>query len=203
MGRPIKQVFVPQNPQKYTGNQPIIARRSWELSFMQTCDLRPEVIRWASEPLQIPYRDPLTGNQKVYIPDFLVTRIDKTTKRPVTRLIEVKPMHEQLTEHARNNQDAAIQARNRAKWGAAVQWCNRRGIQFDVFNESHLFLGGGLKKGRAHPVAEYAPGLNVPKKKAVKKPRKKASPLAKLRKRAARVARKTPKAPRIAKVKKS
>lgn len=169
MVRPVKREFVPQNPQKYTGTYPIISRRRWEWDFMVMCDQNERVLEWASEMVQIPYHDPLTGRQKVYVPDFLVTYIDRDSKDRRTKLVEVKPMHEQLVEFARNAQDAAIQARNRAKWGAAIQWCRHRGITFEVMNERQMFKGANLMKPRVNPVAEYAPGLTKKRKAPAKR----------------------------------
>ncbi len=168
MGRPAKREYHPQNPEKYVGTYPIISRSSWEYDFCVQCDLNPNVVQWASEPEKIPYRDPLTGNQKVYIPDFLITQVTKS-KTTVTKLIEIKPMHEQLSEHARNSTDAAIQARNRAKWGAAISWCGRRGIEFVVLNESNLYVGHENKKGRVNPIHQYAPAQTKDLKPKTKK----------------------------------
>ncbi len=195
MARPVKREFHPRNPQKYTGEYPIISRRRWEWDFMTMCDLNDRVLEWASEMAQIPYHDPLTGRQKVYVPDFLITYIDIHTRDRRTKLVEVKPMHEQLTEFARNTQDAAIQARNRAKWGAAIAWCQRRGITFEVMNERQMFHGANLMKPRVNPVAEYAPGLT--KKKKVTKPK---SRLAAIKKRQTK--KPTSRFARVGKVKK-
>lgn len=163
-----KQNFTPQNPEKYTGEYPIVSRSSWEWDFMVYCDNHPDVVEWASEPVSIPYGDPITGKQKVYIPDFLVTFVTKS-RNIVKKMIEIKPMHEQLSEHARNRNDAAIQARNRAKWGAAISWCQRRGIEFQVMNESNIYEGHDNRKGRINPVKEFAPAQSMPKNGAVKK----------------------------------
>jgi hypothetical protein len=195
MARPIKTLFTPQHPEKYVGTYPIVSRRRWETEFMNVCDQRDQVLEWSSEGQQIPYHDPLTGRQKVYVPDFLVVMIDRDTKQVIKKLIEVKPMHEQLTEFARNTQDAAIQARNRAKWGAAIAWCMRRGITFEVMNERQMFHGANLMKPRVNPVAEYAPGLT--KKKKVAKPK---SRLAAIKKRQTKKA--TSRFARVGKVKK-
>lgn len=200
--------FTPQYPEKYKGEYPILSRSSWEWDFMVYCDQHPGVLEWASEPVQIPYRDPLTGNQKIYIPDFLITVVNKSRELK-KKLIEIKPMHEQLSEHARNSADAALQARNRAKWGAAITWCARRGIEFDVMNEASMFNGHDNKKGRVHPVREYAPAQT--KKVALKGPRQpkkrqkslaeKTNKIAQVRKRVGKV--KSRRTPRVGKVSKA
>jgi hypothetical protein len=146
-----KGVFTPQFKEKYTGTYPIIYRSSWELQFMQYCDQVPGVMEWASEPMKIPYQNPLTGKQTVYIPDFLVTYM-RTGGATSTKLIEIKPMHEAFEEHARTSADVMTRAKNEAKWGAATQWASRRGIDFIVLTEAELFNNHANRKGRASSI---------------------------------------------------
>ena len=88
-------------------------------------------------------------------------------------------MHEQLDEHARNSKDAAIIARNRAKWAAAIQWADRHSAEFQVLNENDLFSYNNTKKGRIHPVKTWSPthatknNAAAPKAKAAGKVAKK------------------------------
>jgi hypothetical protein len=147
----MRMTYTPESPQKYTGTYPIIARSSWEVSFMQYCDRHPDVLDWASEPVQIPYRDPVTGSQKIYIPDFLVSFLSKSGERR-TKLIEIKPMHEAMESFARNSKDVVIRARNEAKWGAATQWAGRRGIDFLVLTEAELYNNHANRTGRKHSI---------------------------------------------------
>lgn len=146
-----KGAFNPQYPQKYTGDYPIIYRSSWELEFMRYCDVHPGVMEWASEPIKIPYKNPLKGSQTVYVPDFLVTYMSSGGKKS-TKLIEIKPLHEASAPHARSSVDVAIRAKNEAKWGAATQWAARRGIDFLVLTEAELYSNHANRKGRAHPI---------------------------------------------------
>jgi hypothetical protein len=143
--------FNPQFPDKYTGEYPIVYRSSWELEFMRYCDHHPEVMEWASEPMKIPYKNPLNGKQTVYIPDFLVTYMNKGGAT-TTKLIEIKPLHEASESHARSRADVAIRSKNEAKWGAATQWSARRGIDFLVLTEAELYSNHANRKGRAHPI---------------------------------------------------
>jgi hypothetical protein len=146
-----KGVFTPQYPSKYTGEYPIIYRSGWELEFMRYCDVHPGVMEWSSEPVKIPYKNPLKDSQTVYVPDFLVTYMKAGGGRS-TKLIEIKPMHEASAAHARNSQDVAIRMKNEAKWGAATQWAARRGVDFLVLTEAELFNNHANRKGRAHPI---------------------------------------------------
>ena len=64
--------FTVKNMDKYVGSKMPTYRSSWESAFMQFCDSHPSVVKWASECVKIPYRNPLTGKLSNYIPDFLV-----------------------------------------------------------------------------------------------------------------------------------
>jgi len=51
------------NPDKYVGNRPPTYRSSWEWQFMRFCDTDTRILKWASEAVKIPYKDPFTGNR--------------------------------------------------------------------------------------------------------------------------------------------
>ena len=40
---------------------------------MRFCDNNPNITSWGSECVRIPYRNPFTGKDTFYVPDFLVT----------------------------------------------------------------------------------------------------------------------------------
>ena len=65
------------NPQKYVGNKTPTYRSGWEWTFMQFCDNNPNVLQWASEAIHINYRNPFTGRNTIYVPDFLITYTDE------------------------------------------------------------------------------------------------------------------------------
>jgi hypothetical protein len=141
-----KGIYKVKNPEKYVGNKDPMYRSSWEHTFMLFCDNNPSIQQWASEPLQIPYRDPLTGKQTVYVPDFLIMYIDKKNKKHV-ELIEIKPANQMLKEHVgKNPHNQAQFVKNQAKWAAAGSWCKNQGIQFRVINEHDIFSNGSKRK---------------------------------------------------------
>jgi hypothetical protein len=150
-GLPAKTFYTPRRPEKYVGTYPIVCRSSWELMFCQFCDTTDDVLQWASESVQIPYLDPLKphrpgqGANSIYVPDFLIHFRD-ASGRQKTWLIEIKPMHEAMSEHVRDARDAAAFARNQAKWLAAAAWCQRRGIELKILTEADMFYGGDRKK---------------------------------------------------------
>ena len=70
-----KGKFYPKNQEKYIGLKTPTYRSSWEQAFMRLCDEHPNVAKWASESIKIPYRHPFTGKYTVYVPDFFVVYI--------------------------------------------------------------------------------------------------------------------------------
>lgn len=138
--------FEVKNPEKYVGKKAPLARSSWEFVFMKMLDEHPGVEKWASESIQIPYRDPLTGRHTIYVPDFFVVYIDKNKKRHA-EVVEVKPsnhtMRENVGKSAYNQQQYV---KNLAKWEAAQAWCKQQGVKFRVVTESDIFHQGGKRK---------------------------------------------------------
>lgn len=138
--------FVPKNPEKYSGLSDPTYRSSWEYTFMLFCDNNPAVLNWASESVKIPYRDPLTGKNTVYVPDFLIVYQDKNQKKHA-ELIEIKPKNQAVKEAVgKNPLNQAAYIRNLAKWEAAQAWCKKYGLKFRVVSESDIFHNGNSRR---------------------------------------------------------
>lgn len=145
MSRFARGKFVPKNPQKYVGNKQPTYRSSWEWAFMNFCDNHPSVHRWASEAISIPYRNPLTSKQTIYVPDFFIQYVDKKGKM-YTEIIEIKPKNQQVLENVgRSKERQAQYVVNQAKWAAANAWCKKQGLKFRVLNETDIFHQGGIR----------------------------------------------------------
>lgn len=144
MSKFAKGKFVVTNPEKYVGNHQPTYRSSWEWQFMRFCDQDPRIMKWASEAVKIPYKDPFTGKNTIYVPDFFIQYADKNGTMQV-ELIEVKPQSQTLFEKAGKNRTNQLQwAKNQVKWRAAQNWCNKQGIKFRVLTENDLFVNGRL-----------------------------------------------------------
>jgi hypothetical protein len=126
------------NQDKYTGKGSPRYRSGWELTFMRFCDNNPNIISWGSEVVRIPYRNPFTGKQTTYVPDFLITYEGKGNSRKA-ELIEVKPRSQVTLESARSQKEKMAVVLNMAKWEAARAWCKSMGCQFRIITEEHLF----------------------------------------------------------------
>lgn len=133
------------NANKFVGGKPPTYRSSWELAFMRMCDNHPNITKWASENVKIPYRSPVDGKYHNYIPDFMIQYTDKDGAQHV-ELIEIKPSNQTTLENARNRGQAIQTHINAAKWTAAQEWCKRKGIRFKVINEDQIFRSNNPRK---------------------------------------------------------
>lgn len=127
----------------------IIYRSSWELKLMSYLDQHPDVLRWGSEELFIPYRSPIDGKMHRYFPDFIVEQINKDKKKEKI-LIEVKPKYQTVPpdmskKHTPKGQvsrtflnEVKTWGVNQAKWKAAREFCMDRGWRFQIMTEDHL-----------------------------------------------------------------
>lgn len=133
--------YVVRNAGKYVGRGDPRYRSSWEWAFMNFCDTNENIVQWASEPVRIPYRNPITGKNTTYVPDFIVTyRGPNNTMR--AELIEIKPKKQSMIEDKMSSRDRAVVAVNYAKWDAAQKWCRANGLTFRIITEDQIFRNG-------------------------------------------------------------
>ena len=133
--------YAVKNTQKYVGKGAPRYRSGWEMTFMMFLDNNDHVVQWASEAISIPYRNPITGKQSMYVPDFFIqyrTRDGKT----MSEIVEIKPKKQSLIESKMSDQARAIVAVNYAKWDQATKWCKRNGLHFRVITEDDIFHQG-------------------------------------------------------------
>jgi hypothetical protein len=133
--------YVMKNPAKYVGKNNPKYRSGWEHAFMRFCDTNDNILQWASESINIPYRNPITGKQSIYVPDFLITYRDKNNQVKA-EMIEIKPKKQSVLESKQSARDRAVVAVNYAKWAEAQKWCKRNGITFRVVTEDDIFKNG-------------------------------------------------------------
>ena len=131
-----------KHPEKYIGLGTPRFRSGWEFHVMKMCDENPSINQWASESVKIPYRDPLTGKNTIYVPDFLVIFVDKNNAKRA-ELWEVKPANQAIRENVgKNKYNQAQFIRNQVKWAAANNWCKQANIQFRIITEKDLYHTG-------------------------------------------------------------
>lgn len=137
--------FTPNNPEKYVGNATqIVYRSSWELAMNKFLDMNPNIIRWSSEEIKIPYIKPTDGKQHFYYPDYWVEYKNRAGE-VVREIVEIKPLAQTKPPTTRGKARKTILYEqttwvvNQAKWHAAVKWCQARGLKFRVITENGLF----------------------------------------------------------------
>jgi hypothetical protein len=133
--------FQPTNPSKYIGKKTPTYRSSWEHTVMTFFDKNPAILQWASEAIHVNYRNPFTGKNTIYVPDFFILYLDKHGKQHA-EIIEVKPLKETSLLEAKSTRDKAAAILNAAKWQAATAYCQAQGLKFRVVTEQDLFHQG-------------------------------------------------------------
>ena len=137
--------YRPVDNQKYTGSKLPEYRSSWELKFFQWCDKNPNVIKWSSESVIVPYISPIDRRAHRYFVDNTVTlREGNDIKR---YLVEIKP-HYQTQPPVQSNRkkkstllyEHMTYATNQAKWAAAKKIAAKRNMEFIILTENELNL---------------------------------------------------------------
>lgn len=137
--------FRPKNPKKYKGDPTnIVFRSSYELKFMDYCDLNESINEWRSEEFWIPYISPIDGKVHRYFPDFFVKYTDKNGNNRIL-VVEIKPQKDlKMPEEnpKRKTKSWAFRVKtwaiNQAKWKAAKEWCEDRKYEFKIITEKEL-----------------------------------------------------------------
>lgn len=141
MARFAQGIYEVKHPEKYIGKTKPRYRSGWEMMFFMFCDNNQSVLSWASESITIPYKNPLTGKQTIYIPDVFVLYRNKNGEQ-IAELIEIKPSAQTNLAEAKSMRDQAAVVVNMAKWQAASAYCKRLGIRFRIVTEAELFHTG-------------------------------------------------------------
>lgn len=164
--------YKPKNPAKCV-TPTNIYRSSWEFYFFRYLDECEKIIRWGSEPIAIPYLNPITNieycrkngldmsnpaywKQSNYYVDVWWEIKDEQTGdikkyfgeiKPYAQTIKPRPLDKTkgLKEARRFTNEAETYAVNQCKWAAAKKYCEERGCYFILITE-HELKGLGLLK---------------------------------------------------------
>jgi hypothetical protein len=138
----LKGRYQVKNPKKYKGDHTkVYYRSSWELKFFNYCDKNPDIVKWSSEEIVIPYKSPIDGRYHRYFPDIWM----KTSKGKVY-LIEIKPFKETQEPKKRSRitkqylNEVKTYGININKWKAAQEYCADRQWEFKIITEHELNL---------------------------------------------------------------
>ena len=142
-----KGLYKPENPEKYIGDiNNVRFMSSWELDVHKFLDRNPNVIKWGSEIVAIPYFKRMTGRMHKYYIDYYV-KFKKANGDIVEELIEVKPYAQtkepKMTKRKKQQTylyEKAMFETNVDKWRAAQDFCNKKGITFRILTEKDIFI---------------------------------------------------------------
>jgi len=133
-----KTKYIPKNKEKYIGDvENIVCRSLWERTVCKFCDEHPNILKWASEEIAIPYMDPIENKLRNYYPDFLIEFDENGTKK--VWMVEVKPAKQLFLKENTTKKEKYVWAINNAKWKAAKSYCDKYNIEFKVITEKELF----------------------------------------------------------------
>ena len=106
-------------------------------------DQNPNILKWCSEEVVIPYKSPIDGRWHRYFPDFLI-QVKTKDGDTDTILIEVKPYKEtkEPAKRKRITKNYLYEVQtfgiNSAKWKAAEEFCADRKWKFMILTEKEL-----------------------------------------------------------------
>ena len=136
-----------KNISKYSGNpDKVTYRSSWEKACFVWCDSNPNIRRWSSEEVVIPYKWDIDKKLHRYFVDLKITFNDGKTI-----LVEIKPDKETAPpkrpdKSKRYIGEAITYVKNMNKWEAANEYAKDRGWEFQIWTEETLYSMKILKK---------------------------------------------------------
>ena len=124
----------PKQCRKYADScksDPIIYRSGLELQFIQYCENNSNIIRWASEPIKIPYYSRLDKKECNYYPDYILEN-----KQGNKVIVEVKPYNQTLKPDLTDTSWLKEQwIKNIDKWTAAKAYADAHDMKFIIVTE--------------------------------------------------------------------
>jgi len=149
-------LYIPQNKDKVlklNNNGGVYYRSGWEKKMNIWLDLKPEIITWGAEFIEIPYKltkfkdgIPEVSSHR-YFPDYFykIQNDDGSTKQVVA---EVKPYKETVKPIAPTTMtkkqlqnfeyDVLMWNKNLSKWQTAIEWCKMKGFEFIIITEEYI-----------------------------------------------------------------
>ncbi len=137
--------YIPINKDKYKGEYPIVCRSSWESKFCLYLDLTPQILKWASEPFEIPYYNAVDKKIHRYYPDFYF-EVLQINNELVKYVAEIKPdgfltkPSKPTTASYKKRVSYNYQLRNYlqiiSKKDAAVKWSTEKGYKYVFITEN-------------------------------------------------------------------
>lgn len=139
--------FLPTNINKYSGDYTSIVYRSmWEKHAFKWCDQNPNIVKWSSEEVVVPYYWDIDKRFHRYFIDLKIV-----FSNGKTLLVEIKPDKETKVpkrpdKSKRYISEAMTYVKNQNKWEAAAAYAKERGWEFQVWTEDTLQRYGIMTK---------------------------------------------------------
>ena len=136
-------VYEPKNKDKFLGSS-CIFRSGLELKFFRFCDGNPNIIKWGSECIVVPYLSKIDNKMhKYYVDNFVHIREGNTIKK---YLVEIKPHKQTKPPTITKNKKTASMLyentqwiiNNEGKWPAAREFAKKHGMEFIIITEKEL-----------------------------------------------------------------
>ena len=134
--------FYPRNLDKFVGKEnKAIYRSGLELEYFRILDKNPNVLKWGSEEVVVPY---FFENKwhKYYVDLFVVFKFGESVKK---YFIELKPYAQTVEPKVSKRKkqmsmlyEAKQWAKNQAKWKAAQSYAEKNGWEFHILTEKDL-----------------------------------------------------------------
>lgn len=112
-------------------NEPIIYRSGLEYQFIMFCENNPKIIKWASEPIKIPYFNRLKQGEANYYPDYIIENF-----KGERTIVEIKPYNQTVKPSSVDSRwlkEAWIT--NTDKWNAAKKFADENNMKFIIITE--------------------------------------------------------------------
>jgi hypothetical protein len=134
--------YKPKNKEKFIGDFAIF-RSGLERKFFSFCDNNPNIIKWGSECIQIPYFDTVKKKNRTYhVDNYVEIREGSVIKK---YLIEVKPHKQTLEPKGGKGKKKShllyetVQYMNNCdKWACARDFAKKIGGEFIIITEKDL-----------------------------------------------------------------
>ena len=134
-------IFTPKNGDKFIGTKAVY-RSGLELKFFRFCDDNPNVLKWSSENVVVPYISPLDGRvHRYFVDNYIMLKEGNDVKK---YLIEIKPSKQTKppTTKYKKKQHILYEQRqwviNSSKWESARKFAKKKGWEFIIITEKDL-----------------------------------------------------------------
>ena len=135
-----KGKYRPKDRTKYDGDPTKVVYRSlWERQAFRWCDDNPNIEKWSSETVVVPYRSPIDRRIHRYFVDLKIEYANgKTVIVEIKPKKQTKPPKIPKRKTRRFIKESMTYSANIAKWEYANEYAEDRGWSFEVWTEDTL-----------------------------------------------------------------